>query len=114
MQQIILTIFSMMVSANIVLFGDFPYYRWTYDALLSGQYRYNERLSGRGVLYFTKKEKLDSTWVLYFTDRRAIQLINGGYLHNNLITYFSPYSLYWYFKLRGLIKKCAKTSSVNL
>ena len=92
-----------VVSSNLVLFVDFYYYKKTYKALVSGKYTYNKDLSGYGVHYFTKTPR-DVIGILYFTHNNDIKLVNGGYLHNNLPTYFSPYSLYWYIKLNRWFK----------
>jgi hypothetical protein len=100
---IVFAIVSSVVSANLVLFVDFYYYKKTYEALVSGEYKYDKELSGYGVHFFTKNPR-DFRGILYFTHNSDIKLVNGGYLHNNLPTYFSPYSLYWYKKLNRWFK----------
>jgi hypothetical protein len=102
MEIILIIITSMIASANLVLFKDFYHYKKTYEALVSGEYVYNEHLSGCGVHYFTNTNDYDR--ILYFTDDSSIKLVNGGYLHNNFVTNFSPYSLYWYKKLNRWFK----------
>ena len=102
--HLITSFLAMFLSANLVLCVDFYFYKKTYEALVSGEYAYNEELSGRDVHYFTKREGPDWKGIMYFADSGAIRLVNGGYLHNNLVMYFSPYSLYWYKKLDAWFK----------
>jgi hypothetical protein len=99
----VLLIVVPVVSANLVLFENFYYYKKTYEALVSGEYKYDKELSGYGVYYFTKTPR-DFRGILYFANDSDIKLINGGCLHNSVVTYFSPYSLYWYIKLNRWFK----------
>ena len=98
----VLLIVASVVSTNLVLFPSFYYYKKTYEALVSGEYTYNKDRSGYGVHYFTNTSDYDR--ILYFANNSDIKLINGGYLHNSVVTYFSPYSLYWYIKLNRWFK----------
>jgi hypothetical protein len=112
-----LTLISVMiaVATSVILnLRNYPLYRVTYVALLTGAVKLNRLSSDKTIAYFDG-EDLASAWessspnpwiqsfVIYFRKGRDVRLLGGGYIHNTLPTYFDPYALYWLFKLRRIL-----------
>ncbi len=92
----VLSIFTLV--CNIVLIGDFKYYRKIYKQLDSWKFYRN------GDQLYTHAYNEDDNGFVYFMNNRSFCLIRDHYIHNFFPTYLSPYTLYWLIKYRRYFK----------
>ncbi len=106
----LIPVLTAVATSVIINFRNYPLYRVTYVALLTGAVKLNRLSSDKTIAYFDREDLASSSpdpWirscVIYFRNGRDVRLLSGGYIHNTLPTYFDPYALYWLFKLRRIL-----------
>jgi hypothetical protein len=105
-------IFIISLASFLTLRKNYPAYKLTYDALLSGDYVYNEYLTQNGdIIYFRKPGDNSLTnfndEILFFENGKgSIKLLGREkYIHNALFTDFELYTHYWQKKIRKVMKE---------
>jgi hypothetical protein len=109
--------YSLMSLATILtLSTKYKYYKLTYQLLYSGNYVFSTECST--YVGFSKPNQ-NNLWswstdeILYFKQDGSIKLIDG-YIHNNLMILFDPYTLYWYFKIEKLIRNQLRLNLIRV
>lgn len=80
-------------ASMITLMRDYKYYKRTYDELPNLRFReaynslYNQVISENGN-------------VIWFANKNDFKIGPSNYIHNTFITYFNPYTLYWFYKYK--------------
>ena len=96
---------------------DYPRYRTTYRALISGHLRLDQTRPDKTIAYFLPPGGAASAspipvWtdagVRYYLKDRTVRLLGGGYLLNYPLTYLDPYALYWMLRLRRLLDRMSR------
>lgn len=98
---------------TIVQAGSFKYYKSTYDKLQDGSlvldYKYG------GLYYFCTPGNVDkySSDIVIFTKPdgtlKDIKVGPWDYIFGDLLSWLSPYSLYWWFEYKNWFKKTKKS-----
>lgn len=97
-----------LISVAIQL-RDYPKYRRTHRALLTGAVRLDPGRSNGGVAVFLPPgEKKSASTIIYNRRDRDISLIGGGFLSNYLLTWLDPYSLYWRLRIARLAERLSE------
>jgi len=107
-QIILIILFLFSFSATITLSYNFRLYKEIYNSLpLKTFYNYNnDQIYDYEFTRFMRRRN----GFIWFTDKNDFKLKDGHYLNNSIITYFCPYSLYWYIKY---YKWCKKNIKIN-
>jgi len=107
---------GILILCSILTLGkNYTHYRSTYDALLRGDYVYNEHLSKYGdIVYFRKPgdNSFNDDEILLFSNGSIKLLGKSAYIHNASFSYMDPYTVYWKIKIGNLIKQ-KKTINSN-
>jgi len=103
-------IFIFGLSTFLTLRKNYSSYKLTYDALLNGDYVYNEYLSkGSDIIYFRKPgdDKFNDDEIIFFENGNgSIKLLGKNkYIHDASFTYLDPYTLYWKKKIRKIMNQ---------
>lgn len=105
----------MSLSVVLTFFTTYKYYRLTYQYLLSGNYIFSSENSM--YIRFSRPNQVNNTWsfeeILYFKEDGTIKLVDG-YIHNNQLIWFDPYTLYWYFKIKKLILEQSRLNLIRV
>jgi hypothetical protein len=116
MEVITILIYSMLLlltvfwlSAFIVMFKNYQYYKPTAEALLNGTYVYYEPLSKHSdVTYYRDPENVSifsDDQILFFPNGSIKLLGDCAYIHKSIVTYSDPYSIYWRWKIIKIFKE---------
>lgn len=113
---IILTISTIIwllywIPTYLILRHNYKSYKETYNALKNKDYLL--LTSSNGMFIFRTSDKINNPPVyfatlpideeiIYFEGNKSIKLIKG-YIHNNFMTWFDPYTNYWYRKIKEQI-----------
>lgn len=97
---IVLLIF--MFSSFLTLCGEYKYYKKYYDELSNFTFVIND-IGGTQARSISQIYALNTNFVIM--PSKSIMFNSNHSLHNNYVTYFDPYSLYWYIKYRKWFKK---------
>ena len=78
----------------------YKYYKETYLAIKNKDYIMSS--NNESFIIFTCKDKPsgDAETILYFKSDQAIKLTGGGYIHNDFMPFFDPYTQYWHWKIK--------------
>jgi len=111
-----LLLFGYCLATILTNYGRYKYYKSTYEKLVNKDFifEYRTNLEGLNDIYtFTHKEKNtsllsndddDSNILIFIKENDSISIkLSGGdleYIHNGSLTYFDPYTLYWYLKFK--------------
>lgn len=82
-------------SSVLILYPNYKYYKKIYNNLD------NMDLEVFDDVVWTK----NNSRFVWFMDSGGFKIAPGYYLHNSIVTYFDPYSLYWLIKYRRYFKK---------
>jgi len=108
-------LFLYCLATILTNYGSYKYYKPSYEKLVNKDFifEYRTNLEGLNDIYtFTDKEKEttllshddDYNILIFIKENDGISIkLNGGdmeYIHNGSLTYFDPYTLYWYFKFK--------------
>ena len=112
-------IFIFMLASFLTNMKNYPRYKPTYDALVSGRYR-RDNESTQGITRFYDSTKENNIWsrfseefeILLFSTG-SIKLIQerdkgfygSSYIHSSPILMADPYSFYWYHKIHRWYKR---------
>jgi len=108
--SIITSIFAII--EILVLHKNYPYYKKTYKALVNLEYVFDHESSG--LCYYRNKHVKAIGWnpyspndddeIILFADG-SIKLLGGDrYIHAGLFI-LEPYSMYWGYKIRKILKE---------
>lgn len=89
---LLLIILLFVFSAILTLFLNWKYYKSIYNTL---EVKNFEKANNEYNQVKTKNDK-----IIWFVNKNDFKLNDGVYLHNSIVTYFDPYSLYWYIKYK--------------
>lgn len=113
---ILLFLCIVIVSTILTLHDCYPYYKKTYLAIKNREYvRYvSPYFNSDSLTYFRKANKsldfynsFDDEIILF--ENGSIKLLgNLKYIHTALYTYFDPYTLYWFYKIRRALNESMK------
>lgn len=107
----------------------FPYYRRFYRDLVTGRYKPRLDWGTSNLIVFGDQADIECIHVhkatrscaLYFEDGTIKMSTHNmflperfSYLRNSILTYLSPYSLYWYLKIGRFMRKAIKREMENL
>lgn len=104
--EFIITVFSLSLGSFIFAsvstnFTKWKYYKKVYDELPNKKFYLWESADGNTI---TEDDKGHVPGKFYRLRSGSYELQKGVYLHNNFITYFDPYSLYWLLKFDRYFK----------
>jgi hypothetical protein len=91
-----------MFSSFLTLCGEYKYYKKYYDELSNFTFVIND-IGGTQARSISQIYALNTNFVIM--PSKSIMFNSNHSLHNNYVTYFDPYSLYWYIKYRKWFKK---------
>lgn len=97
------------IAGTIASFSSFKYYKSTYQKLVNGNVVFNYKSSG--LYWFCEPSNKDKYIddVVFFTHLDGtisdIKVGDGEYIHGGVLSYMSPYSLYWLFKYKNWFKE---------
>lgn len=98
---------------SLVQIDSFKYYKLTYDSLVNGTVMFD--YSYGGLYYFcepSNKDQYGSEIVIFTNTEGKFRDVKVGpweYIHGGLLSWMSPYSLYWWFKYRDWFEKNKKS-----
>jgi len=103
-------LFIFGLATFLTLRKNYSSYKLTYDAILGGDYIYNEYLSkGSNIIYFRRPgdNSFNDDEILFFENGDgSIKLLGKSkYIHNASFTYLDPYTLYWKKKIKNAMKE---------
>jgi hypothetical protein len=103
-------LFIFGLATFLTLRKNYSSYKLTYDAILGGDYVYNEYLSkGSNIIYFRRPgdNSFNDDEILFFENGDgSIKLLGKSkYIHNASFTYLDPYTLYWKKKIKNAMKE---------
>lgn len=105
-------VFILGLATFLTLRKNYSAYKLTYNALLSGDYVYNEYLSKHSdIIYFRKPgdnslSNFNDEILFFEKGEGSIKLLGRDkYIHNALFTYFELYTLYWKKKIIKTMKE---------
>jgi len=101
---VLLSLFAIFGSTIMVNYSAHPYYKKTYDLLVSGEYVY--KWSGQRQYYFIHKDETNiytDDDIVFFDNvigNISIKLFGyNKYIHGGSLTYLDPYTWYWSKKI---------------
>jgi hypothetical protein len=103
-------LFIFGLATFLTLRKNYSSYKLTYDAILGGDYIYNEYLSkGSNIIYFRRPgdNSFNDDEILFFENGDgSIKLLGKSkYIHSASFTYLDPYTLYWKKKIRTVMNE---------
>jgi hypothetical protein len=103
-------LFIFGLATFLTLRKNYSSYKLTYDAILGGDYIYNEYLSkGSNIIYFRRPgdNSFNDDEILFFENGDgSIKLLGKSkYIHNASFTYLDPYTLHWKKKIKNAMKE---------
>ena len=103
-------LFIFGLATFLTLRKNYSSYKLTYDAILGGDYIYNEYLSkGSNIIYFRRPgdNSFNDDEILFFENGDgSIKLLGKSkYIHSASFTYLDPYTLYWKKKIKNAMKE---------
>jgi len=100
---LITVLFIFAISTIIVNFPTYKYYKPIFEKLPTMKFEIHS----------------DQVWsvsdmdFVYFIDDGTIKLTSGEYIHSGSLSYFDPYSLYYYIKFNRYMKKWIKNKEME-
>jgi len=100
---LLIVLLLFMFSSFLTICGNYKYYSKIYKELPIYTFVVND-CNGKYNKATSQIYALNKSFI-YFGKNNSICLDDRVYIHNNCITYFDPYTLYWYIKYRKWFKK---------
>lgn len=94
---IVLLVFTF--SSMVVLFPTFKYYKKSYDNLKNKTFF---RLDD--LVFIDEVGEISADTFIWFKKPNSFLISKGVYLHNSIVTFSNPYSLYWLLKFQRFMK----------
>lgn len=94
-----IVLFICICISSVVLIDDYKYYSRTYKELPKMKFYIN------GPHIYNSKYGEPRGEFVWFVESNDFKVGPWNYVHNNLMTYLSPYSLYWLIKYKNWFKK---------